>query len=51
MSMYVVSHKILDLVFHKNYYVIAVGNYKYNVLNKTFSNNISINKLKAKSNS
>ena len=43
MSMYVVSHKILDLVLHKNYHVIAVGNDKDKVLNKTFSDNIGDN--------
>lgn len=43
MSMYVVSHKIPDLVLHKNYHVIAVGNDKDKVLNKTFSDSIGDN--------
>lgn len=43
MSMYVVSHKNVDLILPKDYHVIAVGNDKDKVLNKTFSDNTGDN--------
>lgn len=43
MSMYVVSHKNVDLIFPEDYRIIAVGNDKDKVVNKNFSDNIGDN--------
>ena len=43
MSMYVVSHKNVDLILPEDYHIIAVGNNKDKVINKNFSDNIGDN--------
>lgn len=43
MSMYVVSHKKVDLTLPEGYHIIAVGNDKDQVINKTFSDDIGDN--------
>ena len=43
MSMYVVSHKNIDLVLPKDYHIIVVGNTKNKILKKTFSDDTGDN--------
>jgi len=43
MSMYVVSHKNVDLALPEDYHIIAVGNDKANIITKTFSDNTGEN--------